>query len=304
MTDDNSGPARTVCSICLMGLLLLASIAELAASPPAAVGAGTESAIPAVVGAEESSIETADPSRFDELVTRIVLDVMPHEIVQDKDWGKTRQIWDGVRIRWEGNRLDTRRRWKTVNHGTWKRYEVRLVDPEQRFAVQVESPQAQPDGRVGFVAQVDAAIDVFGRVAQWERGVRLISLSAEATAVVRLRIDCRVAMKLDPSRLPPDVRFEPEITAAELRLVRFRLHRISQVQGPLVRELGSALRSFIESKIADRQDRMVQRINRRIDKQKGDLRLSLHDLLASRWGDLAAEQLESTDDLPPEPEPE
>ncbi len=302
MMGDNSDTGRTTRSIRLIAVILLAPVAELAAQPPAA--AGTDSAIPAVVAAEESSTENAGPSKFDELVTQIVLDTMPHEIVRDKDWGKTRQMWDGVRIRWEGNRLDTRRRWKTVNHGTWKRYEVRLVDPEQRFAVQVESPQAQQDGRVGFVAQVDAAIDVFGRVAQWERGVQLLSLSAEATAVVRLRIDCHVAMKLDVSRFPPDVRFEPEVTAAELQLVRFRLHRISQVQGPLVRELGSALRSFIESKIADRQDRMVQRINRRIERQKDDLRLSIHDLLASRWGDLAAEQLESTGDLPPDPEPE
>ncbi len=299
MTNDHCVAGRTTHSICLIAAMLLTSNVKLAAQPLEADETGTARPVATVAVAEESAPEDFGPSKFDELVTQIVLDNMPHQIVRDKDWGRTRQIWDGVRMRWEGNRLDTRRRWKTVNHGTWKRYEVQLVDPEQRFAVQVESPEAQEDGRVGFVAQVDATIDVFGRVAQWERGVQLISLSAEATAVVRLRIHCSVAMKLDPSRFPPDVRFEPEVTDAELQLIRFRLHRISQVRGPLVRELGSALRSFIESKIADRQDRMVQRINRRIERQKDDLRLSIRDLLASRWGDLAAEQLESTGDLPP-----
>lgn len=296
MTGNLSIAGPTNRSIGLIAAILLTPLVGLAAAPRPAARPATDSA---AAGAEEPSAENAGPSKFDELITQIVLDNMPHQIVQDKDWGQTRQMWDGVRMRWEGNRLDTRRRWKTVNHGTWKRYEVRLVDPEQRFAVQVESPEAQPDGRVSFVAQVDAAIDVLGRVAQWERGVQLISLSAEATAVVRLRIHCQVAMKLELSRFPPDVRFEPEVTAAELTLVRFRLHRISQAQGPLVREIGSALQGFIESKIADRQDRMVQRINRRIERQKDDLRLSIHDLLASRWGDLAAKQLESTGNLPP-----
>ena len=194
-------------------------------------------------------------------------------------------------MRWEGNQLQTNRRWKTVNHGTWKKYEIRLIDPYQRFQVQVEDPRALDDGRVGFEAQVDAAVEVFGRLAQWERGVQLFSLSAEATAVVRLRVSCRVAMKLDPSRFPPDVRFEPEITSADLQLIQFRLHRISQASGPLVRELGSAVRDFVESKIADRRHQLVRRINRQIEKQQDDLRLSIHDLLATKWGDFAAKQL-------------
>jgi hypothetical protein len=240
--------------------------------------------------------EKAGPSNLDLLVTRIVLDNLPHEIVDDKNWGKTKQVWDGVRMEWEGNRLATKRRWKTVNHGTWKRYEIRLIDPEQRFQVQVDNVRSLENGRVGFDAQVDAALDVFGRLSQWERGVQLISLSAEATAVIRLRIECSVAMKLDPSRLPPDVRFEPLVTSADLQLVRFRLHRISQASGPLVREFGSAVQDFVESKIADRRQQIVKRINRQIEKQQDHLRLSIRDVLASKWGDFAAKQLESAGD--------
>jgi hypothetical protein len=293
--DGASLLRRTAVCTWLIALLLLASAAYSAAQPPADVDSAGEGAGP--VG--DRVAETSGPTNFDALVTRIVLDNLPHEITQDKDWGKTRQIWDGVRMRWEGNQLRTNRRWKTVNHGTWKKYQVRLIDPDQRFQIQVENPRALEDGRVGFEAQVDAALEVFGRLAQWERGVQLFSLSAEATAVVRLRVGCSVAMKLDPSRLPPDVRFEPEITSADLQLVQFRLHRISQASGPLVRELGSAVQDFVESKIADRRHQMVRRINRQIEKHQDDLRLSIHDLLASKWGDLAAEQLEATGEETP-----
>jgi hypothetical protein len=281
----------------LIALAVLACAVNLPVESP-----GQVDPVPQAEGGDgELPAEKSGPSDFDDLVTRIVLDNLPHEIVQDKDWGQTRQIWDGVHMRWEGSRLDTRRRWKTVNHGTWKRYEVRLIDPGQRFQVQVNTPRALEDGRVGIEAQVDAALDVFGRVAQWERGVQLFSMSAQATAVVRLRIDCSVAMKLDPSRFPPDVRFEPQVTSADLRLIEFRLNRISRAGGPLVRELSSAVRDFLDSKIADRRHQMVDRVNRQLDKHQDRLRLSVHDLLASQWGDLAAKQLDSTADQAPIP---
>jgi hypothetical protein len=236
--------------------------------------------------------EAREPTKFDALVTRIVLDNIPHEIVEDDDWGKTDRVWDGVRIWWEGTRLESKRRWKTVNQGTWQWYRVRLIDPEQRFQVQVENVRPLPDGRVGFEAEVEAALDVFGRISQWQRDVQLFSLSANATAVVRLRVSCSLAMKLDPTRFPPDVLLDPQITSADLQLVRFQLRRISQLHGPLVRELGAGAREFIEDEIAGRRGQIVNRANRQLDKHRDDLRLSLHDLLASRWGDLAASQLQ------------
>ena len=147
--------------------------------------------------------ESGEPTKFDALVTRIVLENIPHEIVDEDDWGKTDRVWDGVRIWWEGTRLETKRRWKTVNQGTWERYRVRLIDPDERFQIQIENLRPLEDGRVAFDAQVDAALDVFARVSQWQRDVQLFSLSANATAVVRLRVSCGLAMKIDPTRIPP-----------------------------------------------------------------------------------------------------
>jgi hypothetical protein len=279
--------SRRAATVLLAALVLRAPSRTIAAQPAAPAASTINETSPSATPPASNG-----PTKFDQLVTGIVLDNLPAEIVEDKDWGKTKQVWDGVRMQWEGSRLKTNRRWKTVHHGTWKRYEIRLIDPEQRFHVQVDNLQPLEDGRVGFDAQVDAALDVFGRLAQWERGVQLFSLSAEATAVVRLRIGCSVAMKLDPTRFPPDVRFQPQVESADLQLVHFRLRRISQASGPVVRELGSAIRDVVESKIADRRGQMVKRINRQIEKRQDDLRLSIHDLLASQWCDLAAKQLQ------------
>ncbi len=246
-----------------------------------------------------ADIETSGPTAVDirrteglnRMVTQIILENLPDDFVHEDNWGATRQIWDGVRMRWEADGLSTRRRWKTVNHGTWKRYQVTLIDPEQHFQVELFDLRELPEGRVGFQARVDAAARVHARLAEWQYGVQLLGLSALATATIRLEVDCSLALRLDPSRLPPDVLLDPRIVAADLQLVDFRLHRIGNVGGPVVRELGRAARGMLEERLAGRRQRLTDRMQRQIDRRRDELRLSLHELLSSQWGDLAARQL-------------
>ena len=276
---DDVATSRRVLLLALAGLLGFVAPERADAAPPDAPAA--------------AELLTVDRSEgLNRLVTQIILDTLPEEMVYDDKWGGTTEVWDGVRMRWEGNRLTTKRRWKTVNQGTWKRYEIRLIDPDQHFHVSVHNLEELPEGRVGFETRVDAALDLFGRLSEWQRGVQLFSLSATATAVVRLEVRCTLAMHLDPTRLPPDVILDPRVKGADLHLIDFQLHRISEARGPLVRELGRSAQGVLEQQVARRRERLVARINRQIDRRRDDLRLSLYDLLNSRWGDLAARQLE------------
>ena len=234
-----------------------------------------------------------DPSqRFQQLITRIALENIPHEYVDNKDWGKTTEIWAGIRIRREGLRITTKRRKKQVNHGTWKRYRISLVDPEQRFHVRVENVHETAEGRVEFDAWVDASLSVFGRLSQWERSVQLLSIGVDADARVRLRVHCSLGVELDPMNLPPDVVLDPVITDADLQIVDFRIRRVSDLSGPIVRPLSHQVREVLEDRIAKRRGRLIHKINRQIDKNRDDLRLSLHDVLESKWGEAAAEHLQ------------
>ena len=241
--------------------------------------------------AEPTTVEVRREQGFNRMVTQIIRDNLPDDFVQEDNWGATREIWDGVRMRWEAEGLSTRRRWKTVNHGTWKRYRVTLTDPDKYFQVELFNLRELPEGRVGFQARVDAAAQVHARLAEWQYGVQLLGLSALATATVRLEVDCSLALRLDLSRLPPDVLLDPQIVSADLQLVDFRLHRIGNVGGPVVRELGRAAHGMLEDRLAGRRQRLVDRMQRQIDRHRDELRLSLHDLLSSQWGDLAARQL-------------
>ena len=63
---------------------------------------------------------------------------------------------------------------------------------------------------------------------------------------------------------------------------------VSRLKGPLVKELGSELQEVLERKIAEKQAKLVQEINRQIDKRRDRLRLSVHDAIKSKWTELAA----------------
>ncbi|MCO6458029.1 MAG: hypothetical protein J5I93_22220 [Pirellulaceae bacterium] len=236
-------------------------------------------------------VETAGPvelsDEFQTLVAGLVRANLPDKFEDLRDWGQTREMTTGLRVRREGLKLETKRKRKEVNDGTWKMYRLRVVDKDEHFQLWVDNARETESGTLAFDVTTVARLEAFGRWSVWERGVQLVSLSAEADARVRLRASCQLALRLDPSRLPPDVMLKPTVDRAELKLLDFRLRRVSDLHGPLVRQLGRALEDLVEDKLAASRDRLPEKFNRQIDKQQAKLRFSLHELLTSRWAGAA-----------------
>ena len=76
---------------------------------------------------------------------------------------------------------------------------------------------------------------------------------------------------------------ERGVTAGRLALLDFQLQRISSADGPFVRKLGDLLRDDIEREINERQPRLVEKMNRSLEKHQDELRISVRELLASGW---------------------
>lgn len=235
----------------------------------------------------ETTIAASD-SGLSELVTKLVAAQLPDQYEKKKNWGATKEVWDGVDVKLDGLRLRTKRKKRTVNHGTWTLYQVRLRDPNQ-FAIRVSNIRRLDDGRVGFEAEFEAPLDIFARLSEWQLGVQLISLSADCEARVRLSLSCAVATRIEAAgKLIPDVVFVPEVTAAHVVLQEFRLHRLSQLHGPLAKHLGSEAREVLEDELAERNREIAAKINRQITKKEDRLRISLSDLATTKFGDLRA----------------
>jgi hypothetical protein len=221
-----------------------------------------------------------------ELVTDLARGFIPDKYEDNRKWGKTTDIFDGLHVRREGWQIKTHRRWKEVNHGTWTRYEIRLRNPEERFKVRLQNLRNLPDGRTAVDIECDARLRSFGRLSQWQYGVQLISLSAEADADVRLVMQCTFRVNVDLSNLPPEVVVDVRVDDANLAIHRFRMRRISQLSGPLVKQLSHEVREVLEDQIARRREKMVQKINQQIAKNEDHLRLSLTSVLNGKLGDL------------------
>lgn len=251
----------------------------LAARPLSAAEAnpnqvGTSSAI-----AAESFTPSAE---FQAFITALAREQLPDKYEKTKNWGQTTRVFDGWKVERHGLKIETRRRWKEANDGGWQMYRVDLVEPEKHFDVRIENVR-QTGTKVACDVAVVAAAHVLGRHTQWESGVQLVSVSAEAEAKLRLVATVEIGMSLDPAKFPPDLCLIPEVTSADIHVLQFRLRRVSHFHGPVVKSLSATVREVLEDKVADSREKLVASLNKSLAKQQDKLRLSLADALNSPW---------------------
>jgi hypothetical protein len=232
--------------------------------------------------AAQAAVSPPEFESLNQILRRIVLDNVPHTHTDLRDWGQTAQRWSGVQLRREGWKLETERKWATVNHGLWKKYSIRLVDPGQQFAVRFANFRSV-DRQTAFDLVVDTPIAIDARQSKWVNGVQLYSLSADAEATVRLTISCQLEMKLDHAVSPPDVTLSPRATAADLNVDRFAVKHISKVSGEVAQQATRWAESRLDELIAEREPKLVDSLNRAIEKHRNDWRVPLPSVRAFSW---------------------
>ena len=229
------------------------------------------------------SMDQAPRSTVDALLTEIVLQQMPLQYSDDRKWGGQEKRWDGLEFRNEGIKLETKRRWKLVNHGTWRKYQARLINPESEFSIELERLCNTPDGKTAFDLNIAAELQLQGRQAKWIKGVQLYSFSAEGSCHVRITLSCQSEIELDLNRLPPDLILKPRVTRAQLTVDEFRIDRISKVGGEVAQQVTHWVRGAIDEKVREEEEKLVAKLNTELKKNQDNLRLSLHDALQSHW---------------------
>jgi hypothetical protein len=248
-----------------------------------------------------TQLSKTDAQALSLFVTQIARQHLPHAYEDDRHWGMTRQRWDGIHFEVDRFQLKTRQRRKEVNHGFWRRFDVELIHPKRDFEVRLSKIRQRPSGELAFDLQVISPLRVTGRIAQWNHGVQVLSLSAEANAKVRLSVSARLGLNLDFTHTPPDVVLKPIVDRAEITLLEFEVERVSKIGGEVAEQLGRASRQFLESRIEKEEDRLVEKLNRSIEKHEDDLTISMHDFLASQWGRIAAKGFSKRADDEPAP---
>jgi hypothetical protein len=216
-------------------------------------------------------------------LTRWVLAEVPREYENTKKWGGTKRIVSGLDWELDGLKVETRRQYREANHGSWSRYRLALRDTEQ-FQTRLENLCDRGDNTASCDLVVQGNVDCFGRIAEWRRGVQLISLSAEGTARVTFQAHVETHFGLDLRGLPPDIVISPRVTTAELKVDDLRLTRVGQADGPLVRELSDVVERGLDDYLAEYRTKLVEKLNQQIEKKRDHLRIPLSQLTSSPWG--------------------
>lgn len=207
----------------------------------------------------------------------LVLRNLPPSFEDNRKWGREKEVVNGIQFRREGWKIETKRKRKTVKHGTWSRYFIEFVDPVANLQVNIQKMEFSKSGPIRIATQVIAPLKLFGRVSEWSRDVQWISLSANAEATIELIVACDIHVIVNPLKIPPDVEFRPVVTNATVALQDFEVHNISQLHGPLAELLGKGIREVLDHRLEDYREKLVVKMNSEITKQKGKLKLSLQD---------------------------
>ena len=232
---------------------------------------------------EQTTSDSDDAKQLDDLLTKLALESMPVRHVENKNWGQQSERWDGIKVSFQNGKLHTKRRKKKVNHGTWERYEISLVDPAESFSVELDNFQELAKDEVSFEVAVSADVDVLARQSKWVKGVQLYSISANGSASVQLVLSINLGSSMDVSKFPPDLIFDPQVAEADIELSNFRIDRISKAGGEFTQQLTRLVRGKIDQQIARKEEKLVEKLNAKLEKNKDRFTLSVHDAVKSKW---------------------
>ncbi len=213
---------------------------------------------------------------------QLIRDNLPETYEDTRKWDLQKEVWDGVDVSRDGLKVKTKRKHKLVNHGTWTRYRLELVEPEKNCKIQFHQLEVGEDRKIHFNVSVEVVLELFGRLSQWVRDVQMISLSANADAICRLNIQGTVAFQLNPLRFPPDIRIQPHVDSANVEISQFKVRRISQVGGPLAEQLGNGLRRALENKLEESNERLPEKMNKQLAKHSDRMQFSTQEWLQSK----------------------
>ena len=245
--------------------------------PPTERPAERKLAIPDSLSEVAIPVSADERQELSTWVRWLVLKNLPPNFEDNRKWGKEQEVFNGIQLRREGWKIETKRKTKTAKHGTWSRYFIEFIDPAANLQVNIQKIEFPKNGLIHVETQVVAPLKLFGRVSEWRRDVQWISVSTNADATIELKVACDIQVIVNPLKIPPDVEFRPVVTDASVALRDFEVHRISQIHGPLAELLGKGIREILDHRLEDYREKLVSKMNSEIKKQQGKLKLSLQD---------------------------
>jgi hypothetical protein len=253
--------------------------------PPPSQSAPSESADASALDSAPTAEELPTIAvRPEELLATWIARALPRDYEKQEDWGRTKRITVGLDSEGRGLRIRIKRKKKDVPHGLWKHYRVVIPEAAGPPIVEVNNLRVVAPGRAAASIVVVAPLESWARTRLYNRGIHLGTYTAEGRARVHIHLECEVGVRLESEEGWPVLVVEPHVKRAVVGLHDFRLSRISNADGPVVRELGSVVEHIIEEELEPRK--LTRKLNRAIDKKQDRLRVDPQELVSSGWSEL------------------
>ncbi len=240
------------------------------------------------IAAEPPAIESSLPvnESLSSLAQRIVLENLPKEFVDQRDWGHTTRVINGLHFNSDGDRLKIEKHTKEVKDGIWKQYRIDLIDPEHQLQIRIADLRQIDSSHHAFAVLLSAKLHTEGRWEQWKDGIKLLNVNAEADSRIEARLDCEMAIDWKPAGVLGQFTVEPKVTGARLDLVDFDLKKVSKIEGHLAHELGERLKDTLAKKLHAEEPKLIEKLNRAIAKRQDRLKFSPGDVVANGFSKL------------------
>ena len=212
---------------------------------------------------------------------------IPRTMSGDKNWGDTKRVWAGVKMRIDGFKLRTNRRYRELEQGRWIKYEVTL--PDVPPAIEITNVSPDTDATTGeqnwmITSSVVSPMDFEARIQRWNLGVKIFSVTVRGKARIRLNSTLLVGFHLNYGEIPPGLVIAPSVQKAELVMEHFEVDRVSKIGGDFAEQWGELLEDILIERLVKRQnEKLVGKLNKVINEEQDELKLSLSDWLEN-WG--------------------
>lgn len=224
-------------------------------------------------------IPAPENAELHEALAELISASIPAEYEDNKHWDQTKRVYAGVKLRKDDWKWETKRQYNNVNHGSWYRSRLRLVDPHKNLQVTALPLILNADRRYVFDISVLADVAIWGQWARWNYGVQLISLQLDGNATIELRIKGTIGFKLEGAGAIPDVAIDPHVDQATITLHHFKLDHVSDIGGEVAQQIGRLTKKALEEQfISPQQERLSEKLNQKIEQKRQRLRVS-----PSRW---------------------
>ena len=166
-------------------------------------------------------------------------------------------------------------------HGLWKKFKVRINDPARDLKINVREFSKVDSKTFRLVVDSEVALAGDGDVQNWQKGLPLGKVSAQADALVGLGMVFDIGVTLDTKKFPPELNIEPRLADLKIDLKDFLLRRVANpttnisLEGEAAKSFGDdwkdSLKALIKNFEPDIKSRANEAIAQSLKEGKGNI---------------------------------